>query len=77
MMAHLELRKDKLRQYRKLAKLDTDTEFASALGVNPATVSRVLNGTSAPGSRFIAGLAVVFGIDLFGDLFNVEDDNAA
>lgn len=77
MMAHLELKRDKLKQYRKLAKLDTDQEFARALGVNPATVSRVLAGTSAPGSRFIAGLALVFGIALFEDLFAVVDDTIA
>ncbi|GAA5229212.1 helix-turn-helix domain-containing protein [Arthrobacter cryoconiti] len=76
MMAQLELRKDKLRQYRKLTKLDTDQQFATAIGVNAATVSRVLSGTSAPGARFIAGLVDVFGVELFGDLFNVLDDAA-
>lgn len=68
------------RQYEKFAKLKgwtTDEAAASAIGVNPATVSRVRRGLTAPGERFIAGvLAAIPEVD-FGDLFEIDDDQPA
>lgn len=74
-MATLRLRKDRLATYRRLAKIETDGKLAEQIGVHPATVSRILHGTQAPGPRFIAGLVVLFGTDLFADLFEVVTDD--
>lgn len=48
----------------------------SALGVDPTTVQRVLNGVTAPGARFIAALLTALaphGVT-FEHLFEVVDD---
>lgn len=66
-------------QYRKFAALKgwrTDDAAASAIGVNPATLSRVLRGATAPGGtapgeRFIAGLLAALPEVEFEDLFEV------
>jgi transcriptional regulator with XRE-family HTH domain len=66
-------------QFRKLAKLKgwtSDDQAAKALGVNPATLSRVLHGRTAPGERFIAQVYDTFrpaGFT-FEDLFEVVSD---
>lgn len=75
----LRLRHMQLAKLRKLAKIDTDQELARVMGVNPATVSRVLQGKQAPGPKFMASLVQVFdGWDL-DDLFEVVEmeDHAA
>lgn len=65
-------------QYRKFAALKgwrTDTQAAAAIGVNPATLGRILHGKLAPGERFIAGaLAALPEVD-FSDLFDVFVDD--
>lgn len=64
-------------QYRKFAALKgwrTDDQAARAVGVDPATLSRVLKGRSAPGSRFIAGVLSALPEVDFADLFEVVDD---
>lgn len=78
-MATIRLRSEQLAKFRRLAGISTDDALAKAMGVNPATVSRVLRGTAVPGERFIAGLLLVFGVECFGDLFEVvnsTDDEA-
>lgn len=61
-------------QYRKFAALKgwrTDDAASRAIGIDPATLSRVLKGRAAPGGRFIAGvLAALPEVD-FADLFDV------
>lgn len=74
-VATLRLNKSRLATYRRLAKIETDGQLAESIGVHPATVSRILHGTQAPGPRFIAGLVVLFGAELFGELFEVVGDN--
>lgn len=76
MSATLRLRKERLASFRRLAGITTDLELAARINVDPSTVSRVLNGTQAPGPRFIAGLVQTFGVDLFPDLFEVIDDDS-
>lgn len=73
-MATLKLRQDRLNSYRRLAKLDTDVALAEALGVDPTTVYRVLNGKTEMSARFIAGVVDAFGSDLFADLFEVVSE---
>lgn len=70
-MATLSLRIEGLNKLRKLAKIDLDADLAARIGVDPATVSRVLGGRSAPGPKFIAGLLSEFGNEWFEDLFSV------
>jgi transcriptional regulator with XRE-family HTH domain len=74
-LATLQLRPEGLAKIRKLAKIDTDKQLAEKIGLDPATVSRVLTGKSAPGPRFIAGLIDAFGIEWFADLFAVVPDD--
>lgn len=74
MAATLRLRKDKLASYRRLAGIDTDLELARRINMDPSSISRILKGNQAPGPRFIAGLVITFGADLFPDLFEVVED---
>lgn len=79
-VARIALRRDNLAKFRRIAKdgLEVDARFAERIGVNAGQVSRVLQGKSAPGTRFIAGCLELFGVECFGDLFSVEpDDNGA
>lgn len=75
MLATLALRQDGLNKIRKLAGLTTDKDLADRIGVDAATVSRVLKGTQAPGPKFIAGLIEAFGKEWFADLFDVMPDD--
>ncbi len=64
-------------EYRKCMRLkgvSTDDAASRLIGINPATLSRVLKGTSAPGERFIAGLLLALPEVPFEDLFRVEPD---
>ena len=69
------------RQFQKFAALKgwrSDDQASRALGVNPATLSRVLRGKTAPGERFIAATLLAFPEMDFADLFDVVagDDEA-
>lgn len=69
--ATLRLRADQLAKYRTLAGIKTDDALAKRMGVDPATVSRVLRGKQEPGGKFIGALVGAFpGLDL-DDLFEV------
>lgn len=71
MTATLRLRADQLAKFRTLAGITTDDALAKRMGVDPATVSRVLRGKQEPGPKFIAALVSAFpGMDL-DDLFEV------
>jgi len=77
MTATLKLRKDQLAKFRTLAGIKTDDALAKRMGMDPATVSRVLSGKQDPGSKFIAALVAAFpGMDL-DDLFEVIPAEAA
>lgn len=75
-VAKIALRHEQLAKYRRL-KFGTipDVEFADHIGVNAGQVSRTLRDKAAPGTRFIAGVIEVFGIDCFADLFEVKPDD--
>ncbi len=73
-MARLVLRRDNLAKLRRLAGINTDTDFAKRIGMNKGQVSRVLRG-GAPGPKFIANTLELFGIDFFQELFTVEPDD--
>ena len=77
MTTTLRLRTDQLEKMRRLAGIQTDAALAERMGVDPATVSRVLKGRNAPGPKFMAALVSAFpGFDL-DDLFEVVTDTAA
>lgn len=75
MVAQLKLREDNLAKFRRLAGIKTDDALAKRMGVDPATVHRVLRNKSVPGPRFIAGLMDVFGTECFSDLFELVNDD--
>lgn len=77
MITTLRLRTDQLEKMRRLAGIQTDAALAERMGVDPATVSRVLKGKNSPGPKFMAALVSCFpGFDL-DDLFEVVTDTAA
>lgn len=45
---------------RKTRGLESDAEFANALGITRPTVNRTMRGIMRPGPRFIAGLKRAF-----------------
>jgi transcriptional regulator with XRE-family HTH domain len=77
-VAKIALKRDQLTKFRRIkGGLDTDAQLAEQIGVNPGQVSRVLKGTSAPGTKFIAGCLELFGVECFADLFSIEPDDVA
>ena len=80
-MATLVLRHDQLDKFRAFAirqgrvELKSDAGLAKAMEIHPAQLSRVLRG-GAPGMRFVAGLAKVFGIEFLQELFIMEPDDS-
>jgi len=74
----LRLRAGQLKKLRTVSGITTDAALAARMGMDPATVSRVLSGRAAPGPKFMAALVSCFpGWDL-DDLFEViEGDDAA
>lgn len=77
MTTTLRLRVDQLQKLRILAGITTDAALAERMGMDPATVSRVLKGRNAPGPKFMAALVSCFpGWDL-DDLFEIVGGEAA
>jgi transcriptional regulator with XRE-family HTH domain len=74
-LATIAINKPGLAKIKRLAGITHDHEFASRIHVDAGTVSRVLNGKSAPGPRFIGGCVEAFGADCFTDLFIVVPDD--
>lgn len=72
-MANLELDRDGLERLRRYANITTDGQLAARIGVDPATVSRILSGKCLPGTKFIAGVLAEFGSDRFDDVFVITD----
>lgn len=73
--AKLVLRRDQLATRKQLAGIETDDELARLAQMHRTQFSRVLNGRSEPGNKFIAGLLDVFGIGAFQDLFALVGDD--
>lgn len=76
-MATLRFKQQGLRKLRKLGLVPTNGAFAEVIGVDTATVHRVLTGKLGPGGRFIAGCVIAFGYEWFSDLFEAIPDEAA
>lgn len=72
-MANLELDRDGLERLRRFAHITTDGQLAERIGVDPATVSRILSGKCAP-ERNSSPACSEFGTDRFDDVFVVTDD---
>lgn len=75
MLAHIELRTDKLIDLRRVAGLELDAELARRMGINQSSLLRVIAGSSKPGIKFVAGLLHVFGGEhWFERLFVIAQD---
>jgi lambda repressor-like predicted transcriptional regulator len=80
MPARIHLRTAQFRKFCALKSWTTDDAKARAMGIDPATLSRVLKGRCAPGERFIAASLAALPEVEFADLYEVivtEDDEAA
>lgn len=51
---------DQLTSYRNAEGITSNAELARRMGVNAATVSRVLAGLNGPSTRFMTGLQQAF-----------------
>jgi transcriptional regulator with XRE-family HTH domain len=49
----------------------SNASLAKKLGVDSATVTRLLNGSYEPGPRVLAGAVLAFGQAMFFELFHV------
>lgn len=65
---------DKLRD---TASLTTDESLAAAINVSQSTVTRVMAGTVAPSTRFVANTLVRFPFASFDKLFRLIPDGRA
>lgn len=72
-MPSLEIDLPGIRKACERSGIQTNGALARRFGVDPATISRVLNGGSEPGSKFIAGALKTFGVDGFASIFRVVD----
>lgn len=63
-----------LNRLRKSASINDDGTLAQRIGVDAATVHRVLAGKNAPSARFIGGALNTFKGAKFADLFLVVVD---
>jgi lambda repressor-like predicted transcriptional regulator len=74
-LAHIELRTDKLTDLRRVAGLESDAELARRIGIHQSSLIRVLTDQSKPGIPFVAGLLDVFGgAHWFERLFTIAQD---
>ena len=70
-MAYIKLRSPAYRKLRKLAGVATDTALAELLEVDRITLHRTIAGKTGPSSQFIAGVVNAFGVEWFGQIFEV------
>lgn len=68
-MARLTINQDKLEELRNGQPW---AAFADQIGIDAGTLSRIRNGESQPGPKFIANTLTNFPVR-FDDLVNVED----
>lgn len=72
----IKLRPWQVRKYMALKGLQTKTALADAMGIDRATVQRVLSGDALPGTTFIAAALDAFPELAFEDLFDLVAPNA-
>jgi lambda repressor-like predicted transcriptional regulator len=78
MPARIHLRTAQFQKFCALKDWRTDDAKARAMGIDPATLSRVLKGRCAPGERFIAASLAALPEVEFSDLYEVVvEDEAA
>ncbi|MFZ1363085.1 MAG: helix-turn-helix transcriptional regulator [Candidatus Nanopelagicales bacterium] len=75
--ARIALRTREFGVFCKMKGWETIAQQAKEIGVNEATVSRVVRGETAPGERFIAGVLAAFPEAIFSDLFEVTTEDVA
>lgn len=71
MPAQIRLRTSQYRKFARLKGWKSEAQAAASIGVNEATLNRVLRGLTAPGERFIAGMLHALPEVEFADLFEV------
>lgn len=76
-MAYIKLRKEGLAKLRGLAPKMSDSQLSRKAEIHATQLHRLLNGTTEPGMRSIAGLCLVFGKEWFGEMFEVVSDDEA
>lgn len=59
-MARLALNRDALERYMTAERIQTKFELAKRMGVSPSTITRLFDGTQAPGPAVIAGFRSAF-----------------
>lgn len=59
-MPRLALNRDALDRYMAAEDIQTKFELANRMGVSPSTVTRLLDGSQAPGPAVIAGFRAAF-----------------
>ena len=59
-MTRITIDTQQLSTYRDAEGITSNAELARRMGVDPATVSRVLAGRNGPSTRFMAGLRQAF-----------------
>lgn len=72
-MATLAIDNERFAALRTRQGLATVKSLADALGIDKGTASRVLNGESAPGPKFISSVLTTFPVK-FEDVFTIVDD---
>jgi len=65
---------DGLKRLCKRAIIEDNQELARRIGVDGATIHRILKGQNAPSARFIAGALQTFGHSWFLELFKIVED---
>ena len=75
-MATLSIDTEAFAAVRASQGLDTVQGLAAALGLDKGTVSRALNGETAPGPKFISSVLLTFPVK-FEDVFTIVDTHAA
>ena len=73
-MPFLEVKHDGFEKLKRFGLVSSDRALAKLIGVDPATLSRVLRGKTEPTGKFIAGTIHALGMNWFEHLFEVVDE---
>lgn len=69
-MAKLEVNQEGWARACERARLTTNSSVARHMGIDPATLSRVLSGKASPGAKFVTGALRTFGFAWFEEIFS-------
>lgn len=70
----LAIRREALTRIRKLNGITSESELARLMGIDVGQMSRVVLSKSDPGTRFIAQILGVLGVEFFSQIFAVIPD---